>query len=334
MKHSNLIFLISQPRAGSTLLQNLLARHPKIHTTPEPWILLPQVYALREEGHSAEYNEKLAYTALIDFCDILDGGISTYDEAIRKLAYHLYGTACEQANKQFFIDKTPRYYHILPELKRIFPNAKHIFLYRNPLAVLNSLLETHVKGHWVLLSRYKHDLLTAPQKMSTAVYQSSFTGYTLQYENLVADPQGQLTSLANFLEIEFNRDMLTYNPSQAASGHMGDSTGIQIYNHPTTDRMNQWIEMGHHAQTRHFSLAYLDALGPKTIAKMGYDSSELRSLVENTPCKNGSVEVTWQQLFTPDNALKKRLYLIEMALLEHRRLVHAWQKFKSRINQH
>lgn len=37
----NLIFLISQPRAGSTMLQKVLGSHPEIHTVSEPWVALP-----------------------------------------------------------------------------------------------------------------------------------------------------------------------------------------------------------------------------------------------------------------------------------------------------
>ena len=35
----HLIFLTSQPRPGSTLLQFIFSRHPDIHTTPEPWLM-------------------------------------------------------------------------------------------------------------------------------------------------------------------------------------------------------------------------------------------------------------------------------------------------------
>ena len=262
----------------------------------------------------------------------LDGGIANYDEAIRKMAYHMYGTACKQANRSIFVDKTPRYYHILPELLRVFPNAKFIILYRNPLAVLNSQLNTHVKGHWVLLSRYRHDLLTAPHLINAAARNSHPQAHTLRYEELVTDPQKQLTVLADYLEIEFRSDMLTYNPRHATSGHMGDLTGIHHYDRPSPDRINQWRKMAHHAQTRHFALSYIDALGSETIAKMGYDASELRSQIEKIPSTQGKIEVTWQQRFKPDAALQQRLYLIELALLEHRRIVHTWQKFKSRIN--
>lgn len=57
------MFLISQPRAGSTLLQRILGSHPDIHTVSEPWLMLQPLYALRPDGYRAEYNEHLARNA-------------------------------------------------------------------------------------------------------------------------------------------------------------------------------------------------------------------------------------------------------------------------------
>ena len=56
-------FIISQPRAGSTLLQRLLATHPQIQTIGEPWLAIPFVYALREKGVTAEYIHVSQYRA-------------------------------------------------------------------------------------------------------------------------------------------------------------------------------------------------------------------------------------------------------------------------------
>jgi len=56
----NLIFLISQPRSGSTLLQKILNTHSQIISASEPWIMLNPVYALRSSGIKAEYNSKIA----------------------------------------------------------------------------------------------------------------------------------------------------------------------------------------------------------------------------------------------------------------------------------
>jgi hypothetical protein len=40
MKQNDLVFIISQPRAGSTLLQRILDSHSKVCSPPEPWVML------------------------------------------------------------------------------------------------------------------------------------------------------------------------------------------------------------------------------------------------------------------------------------------------------
>ena len=82
----NLIFILSQPRAGSTLLQRMLASHPEVHTLSEPWVMLHPLYALRTAGYQAEYNYRAAQEALRVFVEALPGGAEDY--------YGLYRVSC------------------------------------------------------------------------------------------------------------------------------------------------------------------------------------------------------------------------------------------------
>ena len=52
------IFIFSLPRAGSTLVQRVLAAHDDIATTSEPWILLPFLFSTKEQGVYAEYSSQ------------------------------------------------------------------------------------------------------------------------------------------------------------------------------------------------------------------------------------------------------------------------------------
>ena len=70
----NLIFLISQPRAGSTLTQKILGCHSQIHTISEPWMMLHPLYALKHRGYQAEYQSDLAFQGLENTLNILPNG--------------------------------------------------------------------------------------------------------------------------------------------------------------------------------------------------------------------------------------------------------------------
>src|SRR2546430_873315 len=131
------IFLMSLPRSGSTLLQRLIAAHPQIATTSEPWVLLPVLSALRYSSSYADYSHSDASAAIADFCASLPSGDQSYFEAVRTFALELYAHASPR-DAMYFLDKTPRYHLIAEELSRTFPDAKYVFLWRHPLSIVAS----------------------------------------------------------------------------------------------------------------------------------------------------------------------------------------------------
>ena len=50
MEGKKIIFLISLPRSGSTLLQKMLTVSPEIYSVAEPWLMLPLAFMLKKEG--------------------------------------------------------------------------------------------------------------------------------------------------------------------------------------------------------------------------------------------------------------------------------------------
>ena len=90
------LFIFSLPRAGSTLLQRVLAADSQISSAAEPWVLLPFVYALREHGASAVYSHHWANFALNDFICELPNGKQDYLSAIGSAVHELYRKAAKK----------------------------------------------------------------------------------------------------------------------------------------------------------------------------------------------------------------------------------------------
>lgn len=132
------IFLFSMPRAGSTLMQRLLLANASIGGTAEPWLLLPFIYALKKHGIVSEYSHKICQEAINEFITLLPNGEQAYNDELRKFISGLYRAQLHD-EEIYFLDKTPRYYLIIPEIARVFPDAKFIFLFRHPLQILASL---------------------------------------------------------------------------------------------------------------------------------------------------------------------------------------------------
>ena len=137
-KGQNLAFILSTPRAGSTLLGALLANNQGILCPPEPWLLLP-LNSVR--SHHAvvvsRYDHEAALRAWSQYCDD-----DLWLDACRSLCSSVYNRFLARHDCDIFVDKTPRYYGILPWLDSLFPDAVKIWLKRNPLDVFASVIDT------------------------------------------------------------------------------------------------------------------------------------------------------------------------------------------------
>ena len=295
----NLIFLITLPRSGSTLLQHVLGNHPDIITLPEPWLMLHLVYALKQEQLQAPYNARLSGRALQEFLGYLPGGRDTYIEGIRSMANHLYGRVMEGVNKKYFLDKATRYYSILPELFEIFPDAKYVFLIRNPLAVFSSVLKTSLGDDFQGLFRLdrKSDLLEGPRAILEGINRLGDNAHVVHYEQLVSETDTVLEELCGHLGVVFHRGMASYGDKvQFAGSGFVDPKSIYRHQAPITDYIDRWPSRLDSAQNQHLGLEYLRALGKDTVQSLGYSYDELQNTLEKIKKKHILPLARWSLL--------------------------------------
>lgn len=296
----NLIFMISQPRSGSTLLQRVLGGHPLIHTTAETWIMLNPLFALRRQGMASLYDSQLAQIALAEFLQHYAGGVETYYQAVRKMASVLYGEALRISGKPYFLDKTPRYYFIINELYRIFPNATYILLFRNPLAVLSSILHTWVIGKqgWPYLSYYRYDLLHAPRQLLLG-QDAIKDPITVRYEDFIKNPHEIIGGICQRIGIPFTPEIIEYGKFPALQGFLQDPVGTYNHTAPTAASLEKWRTLADTPQTKHVAQAYLAALGPEVLGRMGYSFEELSAALGSQSLPEDEVILPWNILIKP-----------------------------------
>ncbi|MCC7009834.1 MAG: sulfotransferase [Acidobacteria bacterium] len=275
-----LILLVSQPRAGSTLLQRMLGRHPDVHTCSERWIALHPCFALRE-GLWTPYGHDLARRATMDLLRELPEGEAAYWEAVRRLLGHLYERELAVSGRRRLLDKTPRYYFILPELRRLFPEARVLLLIRHPLAVLASVLDTWVGtsdaadivGFW-------HDLFSAPVLMRKAMAERDDHTSIVRYEELVSQPGDVIGSVSRWLDLGQGPDLVEYGADGSAPWRFGDSGTAFQQTRPMADRAHRWPEvLRRHPLWHALGAVYLDRLGDDVLRALGYDVGETRDLL-------------------------------------------------------
>src|SRR2546423_8677480 len=123
--------------------------------------------------------------ALQDFSDALPGGPDDYRAAVREFALALYRRAGGDGHA-YFLDKTPRYHAVAPELVELFEDAKLVFLWRNPLSVMASLLDTFRLGRFEPYN-FAFDLFDGVDNLVAARQRAGERAHGVRYEDLVGD---------------------------------------------------------------------------------------------------------------------------------------------------
>lgn len=279
-------FLLSLPRSGSTLLQRMLGAHPTISTSAEPWVLLPLLAAFDERGVYARYNHRVAHRAMASFVGELREGEGTYLAHVRQFAMGLYERAADP-DAAVFVDKTPRYGLYADRLLRTFPAAPLIVIWRNPLAVVASLLRSWLGDRWM---PYLHvvDLYDLLDGLTSAVAADPARFHQLRYEDLVRDPEVTLRSLVDRLDVPWDDRVLSDFARTNVGGPVGDrdrSGSLTGETAVSSAAVDQWPDAFASPVRRRWATRYLDWIGQDRLQLMGYDDALLREQLTTAPTR-------------------------------------------------
>lgn len=276
------VFLLSLPRSGSTLVQRVLAAHPGVATAPEPWILLPLLYTRRSDGAAAEYDHGTLVETLGDLAGMLPGGEAELRGELAETARRIY-RAASGPDARLFIDKTPRYHLIVHELIDLFPDAAYVFLWRNPLAIVASMVETWYDGHWYP-NRHAVDLEGGLPRLVGARRRLGDRAVSVRYEDLVAGGLGVWRELTAAIGVEFDPAVLERLDEHRIDGHAGDPTQHR-YARLNTDGVDAWTETFRSPVRRRWARRWLDRVGPETLASTGYISDVILDEMTQPPTR-------------------------------------------------
>lgn len=269
---SKLVFIISQPRSGSTMLQKLVSNNEYVDTVSEPWLLLPLLSVYRPELIQAKYNYRVAMKGFNDYLQKKDA-TDEFRTELKKLILGLYKM---KSDSHYFIDKTPRYYEILPEIASFFPGAKFLVLKRNLFASLNSMLTTWSKGKvdYVDFERYYRDFLSAPFLIQEfcETHGNAPNVMVVKYEEVLATPETKVKEMYEWLGIPFNADVLQVEKNEKVKGIFGDDVykkkpleGIK------SNHSDSWRENLSNKEFRRLFAGYQEFLTPDFIRRYGYE---------------------------------------------------------------
>jgi hypothetical protein len=305
------LFVFSITRSGSTLVQRVLGSYPEVATVSEPWLLIPFLYTLRRNGVVAEYTHSLAVDAIEDFCHALPGGVEDYRDELRRFVGRLYAKAADGTNARYFLDKTPPYFFVIDDVLALFPEARAIFLWRNPLGVLASLIDFD-GGAWDP-ARYRENLFDGIVRLVEARTRHGDRLCAVRYEDLVAGGDTHWRRIADYLDLEFDPTALTSFSQVRLEGRMGDPYGVRQYASLSTEPLGKWRRRLNNPLRKAWAGRWLRWLGRDRLAVMGYDLDALLTELHEVP--NDTAELAG------DAGRCARALLAEPARAQARRMV-------------
>jgi tetratricopeptide (TPR) repeat protein len=201
------IFIVGMPRAGSTLLEQILASHSAVEGTMElPDILTMARDLAVERGGEAPYPAVLADLSA---------------EACRELGerYIAQTRARRWTDRPYFIDKMPNNFAHLGLIQLILPNAKIIDARRHPLACCFSVFKQHfARGQEFSydlgeLGRYYRDYVQAMSHFDNIL---PGRVHRVIYERLVEDTETEIRRLLEYCGLPFEAACLRFYENERA----------------------------------------------------------------------------------------------------------------------
>ncbi len=273
-----LVFVISPPRAGSTLLQRMLGSHSEIFTHPEPHLIAPLAHlGYYANVDKAPFDHINSAVALQGFVDALPRRENDYLDALRAYADTLYGRMLTTTSCSFFLDKTPANALVLPFLRRLYPRAKYIVLTRHPLAVFSSYANSFFGGEWAEAHAYNPILERYVPAMAEFLRERPVPLLHITYEELVAAPAPQLERIFAFLGVEHEPEAVEYGRHDSGrSQGPGDPIAVHRHQRPTTESIDKWArELASDPAKKSLAVEMLDTLSPADLRSWGWTKEEV-----------------------------------------------------------
>ncbi|MGY0562450.1 MAG: tetratricopeptide repeat-containing sulfotransferase family protein [Paraglaciecola chathamensis] len=229
---SDPIFIVGLPRAGSTLLEQILASHSQVDGTMELHDILG--LASKLQGQKQQYPQILA-------------SLDT-DYFARFGQKYLSDTQVYRGGAAFFIDKMPNNFLHIGLIKLILPNAKIIDARRDPMACCFSGFK-QLFGDGQEFSYGLEDIGRYYRAYETlmAHWDAVLPGFVLrvQHETLIDDLQGQVERILDFCGLPFEQQCIDFHKTERA---IKTPSSEQVRQPIYRSGMDQWKHFDAHLQ--------------------------------------------------------------------------------------
>ena len=200
------IFVLGLPRAGSTLLEQILASHSQIDGTLE----LPNILALAHRLRGRKAGAPRYPQVLHELTD----------EQLRQFGkQYIEDTRIHRQGAPFFIDKMPNNFRHIGLIHLILPNSKIIDARRAPMdCCFSGFKQLFAEGQEFTyglaeIGRYYRDYVDLMAHWDEVL---PGKGLRVQHEDVLDDLEGQTRRMLDFIGVPFEEQCLTFHKTERA----------------------------------------------------------------------------------------------------------------------
>jgi tetratricopeptide (TPR) repeat protein len=221
------IFVVGQPRTGTTLVERIITSHSQVHSAGE----------LKQFGvctrRLANYREPTRHSA--------------------KLARLAAGISCQRLGKAYiastkkfrgtlprFVDKLPPNYLYVPLILKALPRAKIVHLTRNPMdACFASFKQLFAEAYYHSYDQSEMARHHARYYHLMALWRERFPGrfFDISYEQTARDLEPNARALIEFLELPWEDACLHFHKQDAA---VTTASAVQVRQPVHTRSIGRW----------------------------------------------------------------------------------------------
>jgi hypothetical protein len=268
-----LLFVISPPRSGSTLLQRMIGSHSAVHTHPEPHLITPLAYlGFHDTVDKAPFDHINSAEAIRGFVASLPRGEDDYLDALRAYAGTMYGRMLEPSGKRYFMDKTPAYALVLPFLTKLYPRAKYVVLTRHPLAIFSSFANSFFDGDWQRAHEFNPLVARYVPAIAKLLREQPVPLAHVRYEELVAAPEAEMEQVFGYLGVPNEPEAVSYGERFQGKKGPGDPITVSQHSRPVKSSLHKWAaELAADPTKRALAEQMIAAIDDADLATWGWD---------------------------------------------------------------
>jgi hypothetical protein len=273
------VFVVGCARSGTTLMQRMLDNHPQLavandsHFIPRAIEDVPIGVDPPLTPELVEWVRTYRRFSRLGLSHAVVYEAATKARTYREFVSALYSEYGRLNGKRLAGEKTPDYVRHLPRLHALFPWVRTIHIIRDgrdvALSTLDWAREDKGPGKFELWEEEPVAVcalwwrwhVRSGRQGSAALSQTQYC--EVKYEDLVAQPEKILHALADFLDLPFAQEMLTYYVGKARNKPGLSAKKAWL---PPTPGLRDW-----RAQMRERDVELFEALAGDLLTALGYE---------------------------------------------------------------